>query len=153
MAPTKATALAISAHLKGRVVLDAPVNIHLTGCTHSCAQHFIGDIGLLAAGVETPEYKGPGFHFYIGGGYGREGRIAVAARRAVPCPEVPAEVARILDVYLAKRLPGESFTAFAARHGDAELQSLFAWSESSPSPETPAAEALATPAPLAGKEA
>jgi sulfite reductase beta subunit-like hemoprotein len=103
--------------------------------------------------VETPEYKGPGFHFYIGGGYGREGRIAVAARRAVPCPEVPAEVARILDVYLAKRLPGESFTAFAARHGDAELQSLFAWSESSPSPETPAAEALATPAPLAGKEA
>ena len=78
----------------------------------------------------------------------------MAARRAVPCPEVPAEVARILDVYLAKRLPGESFTAFAARHADAELQSLFAWAPaSSPSPETPAAEALATPASLAGKEA
>jgi ferredoxin-nitrite reductase len=153
MAPTKATALAVSAHLKGRVALDAPVNIHLTGCTHSCAQHFIGDIGLLAAGVETPEYKGPGFHFYIGGGYGREGRIAVAARRAVPCPEVPSEVARILDIYLAKRLPGETFTAFAARHPDAELQALFAWApESSPSAGTPA-EALPTLASLAGKEA
>ena len=88
MAPTKATALAITAHLKNNpaVRLDSPVNIHLTGCTHSCAQHFIGDIGLLGAGVETPDYKGPGFHFFIGGGYGREGRMAVPARRAVPAP-------------------------------------------------------------------
>lgn len=157
MAPTKATALAISAHLKGRVNLDAPVNIHLTGCTHSCAQHFIGDIGLLAAGVETPEYKGPGFHFYIGGGYGREGRMAVAARRSVPCPEVPAEALRILEIYLAKRQQGESFTAFAARHPDAELQSLFGWPEGTPStpkiPEAPAAEAQPSLVSLAGKEA
>lgn len=126
LAPTKATARDISAYLKGRVVLDAPVNIHLTGCTHSCAQHFIGDIGLLGTGVETEAYKGPGFHFYIGGGYGREGRIAVAARRSVPCPEVPAEVARILEVYLGKRKPGETFTAFTARHSGSELETLFA---------------------------
>ena len=30
-----------------------PVNIHLTGCHHSCAQHYIGDIGLIACKVET----------------------------------------------------------------------------------------------------
>ena len=29
--------------------LDTPVNIHLTGCHHSCAQHYIGDIGLIGA--------------------------------------------------------------------------------------------------------
>jgi ferredoxin-nitrite reductase len=148
MAPTKATARAIAAHLKGRVALDAPVNIHLTGCTHSCAQHFIGDIGLLATGVETPDYKGPGFHFYIGGGYGREGRIAVAARRSVPCPEVPAEVARILAVYLEKRLPGETFTAFAARHTGTELQTLF--DRTAEPAEAAAGAAAAVPA---GKEA
>jgi hypothetical protein len=78
----------------------------------------------------------------------------VAARRAVPCPEVPSEVARILGIYLAKRLPGETFTAFAARHPDAELQALFAGApENSPSGEPPAAEALPTIASLAGKEA
>jgi ferredoxin-nitrite reductase len=125
LAPTKSTATALTAYLKGRFALDAPVNIHLTGCTHSCAQHFIGDIGLLGTGVETAAYKGPGFHVYIGGGYGREGRMAVAARRSVPCPEVPAEVARILGVYLDKRMPGETFTAFAARHSGPELQALF----------------------------
>jgi ferredoxin-nitrite reductase len=129
MAPTKATALAITAYLKNSPVrLDSPVNIHLTGCTHSCAQHFIGDIGLLGAGVETPDYKGPGFHFFIGGGYGREGRMAVPARRGVPAPEVPAEIERILSLYLARRSPGESFTEFTARHPDPDLQALFAGS-------------------------
>ena len=28
------------------------MNIHLTGCHHSCAQHYIGDIGLIATRVE-----------------------------------------------------------------------------------------------------
>jgi ferredoxin-nitrite reductase len=132
MGPTKSTALSISAYLRGlkpRLALDAPVNIHLTGCTHSCAQHFIGDIGLIAASVETEAYKGPGFHIFIGGGYGREGRIAAPGRRSVPVPEVPAEIARILNLYLDKRLPGESFTAFTARHSDAELQALFSGSD------------------------
>ena len=127
-APTKSTALAISAHLRGlspKLPLDAPVNIHITGCAHSCAQHFIGDIGLIATGVETAAYKGPGFHVFIGGGYGREGRMAVAARRSVPVADVPAEIARILSLYLDKRLPGESFSAFAGRHRADDLQAFF----------------------------
>ena len=31
------------------------MNIHLTGCHHSCAQHYIGDIGLLACKVAASE--------------------------------------------------------------------------------------------------
>jgi ferredoxin-nitrite reductase len=149
MAPTKATALAISARLRGikpRLGLDAPVNIHLTGCTHSCAQHFIGDIGLIAASVESETYKGPGFHIFIGGGYGREGRIGVPGRRSVPVPEVPAEIERILGLYLDKRLPGEPFTAFTARHSDAELQALFSGSGSRNAGETATAVAAAAEA-------
>ncbi len=125
MAPTKSTALAISAYLRGRIVLDQAVNIHLTGCAHSCAQHFIGDIGLIATSVDTAAYKGPGFHFFVGGGYGREGRMAVPARRFVPVPEVPMEVARILSLYLENRLPAESFAEFAGRQDGATLQTLF----------------------------
>ena len=29
------------------IKLDQPINIHLTGCPNSCAQHYMGDIGLL----------------------------------------------------------------------------------------------------------
>jgi ferredoxin-nitrite reductase len=124
-AATKSTALSISAHLKGLVTLDGPVNIHLTGCPHSCAQHFIGDIGLIATTVEKEGYKGGGFHVLVGGGSGQEGRMAVSVTRSVPIPDVPLEVERILRLYMALRLPGEPFTSFTARHSDADLQTLF----------------------------
>ena len=39
--------------VEARVALDTPVNIHLTGCHHSCAQHFVAEIGLLACKVQA----------------------------------------------------------------------------------------------------
>ncbi len=44
---TKGHALELVDHLENRLELDVPVNIHVTGCPHSCAQHYMGDIGLL----------------------------------------------------------------------------------------------------------
>lgn len=51
---TKRHALQIAERVEQHVELDQPVNIHVTGCHHSCAQHYIGDIGLIAAKVEVP---------------------------------------------------------------------------------------------------
>ena len=48
---TKRHAAAIGDWCESRVDLDMPLNIHLTGCHHSCAQHYISDIGLIAAKV------------------------------------------------------------------------------------------------------
>ena len=44
---TKRNAMQIAEALEGQFQLETPINIHLTGCHHSCAQHYIGDIGLL----------------------------------------------------------------------------------------------------------
>ncbi len=52
---TKRHAEEIAHWCEARVDLDGPVNIHLTGCHHSCAQHYIGEIGLLACKVEVSE--------------------------------------------------------------------------------------------------
>jgi ferredoxin-nitrite reductase len=52
-ADTKTHAEEIADWCEARVKLDQPVNIHLTGCHHSCAQHYIGDIGLVAARVRA----------------------------------------------------------------------------------------------------
>jgi ferredoxin-nitrite reductase len=75
---TKGTAMAIAEWVEPRVALDSPINIHLTGCPNSCAQHYIGDIGLLAcrvsvdaAGEDTVE----GFHVFVGGGFGADAGI------------------------------------------------------------------------------
>jgi ferredoxin-nitrite reductase len=42
---TKGHAQQIADYLEPLVMIDQPINIHLTGCPHSCAQHYIGDIG------------------------------------------------------------------------------------------------------------
>src|SRR5690606_35341354 len=44
---TKEHAAMLVEHLQSRFELDTPINIHLTGCPNSCAQHYAGDIGLL----------------------------------------------------------------------------------------------------------
>src|SRR6202043_1524519 len=67
LADTKGHAAAIADWCEPRVALDQPVNIHLTGCHHSCAQHFISEIGLIAAKVELGESDaGEGYHIHIG---------------------------------------------------------------------------------------
>src|SRR4030095_3445606 len=43
---TKGHAVALAQYLNKRIGLDQPINIHVTGCPNSCAQHYIGDIGL-----------------------------------------------------------------------------------------------------------
>ena len=40
---TKRHAEEIARWCESRLALDGPINIHLTGCHHSCAQHYIGD--------------------------------------------------------------------------------------------------------------
>ena len=48
LSDTKRHALELADYLDRRLVLDQPLNIHLTGCPNSCAQYYVGDIGLLA---------------------------------------------------------------------------------------------------------
>src|SRR4029434_5913299 len=73
---TKSHALAIAEYLEPRIKVDQPVNIHLTGCPHSCAQHYIGDIGLLGTKVTVGEETIEGYHLFVGGGYGEQQHIA-----------------------------------------------------------------------------
>ncbi len=125
---TKRHAEEIARWCEGRVTLDAPVNIHLTGCHHSCAQHYIGDIGLLACKVQTSDDGDTveGYHIHVGGGFGPDAAIAPEIYRDVKAEDAPRTVERMLKAYLAHRAsPQESFLAFARRHEIEALRSLF----------------------------
>jgi ferredoxin-nitrite reductase len=125
-ANTKGTAEAIAMHVEARLALDTPVNIHLTGCHHSCAQHYIGDIGLIACRIDS-EGDAPareGFHMVIGGGTGPDAAIGREIYRDIPSQDCPAAVEKVLATYLAKRTAGETFHLFAKRHEIDALKSL-----------------------------
>ena len=132
-ANTKGTAEAIAAYVEPRIALDSPINIHLTGCHHSCAQHYIGDIGLIACKIPVApdsEDTVDGFHILIGGGFGADAAIAREFSANVKVEDCPQTVLRILQTYARNRLgPDETFIAFARRFDIAALQSLFAAGE------------------------
>ncbi|TMJ73252.1 MAG: NirA family protein [Alphaproteobacteria bacterium] len=125
---TKGTAMAIADWVEPRVALDTPVNIHLTGCPHSCAQHYIGDIGLLAcrvaiddAGEDTVE----GFHLFVGGGFGADAGIGRELCRDVKAEDCPRLIERILQAYVRHRAgPAETFLAFTRRHEVPALKAM-----------------------------
>ena len=126
---TKGHALDIAAHCEPRVVLDQPINIHLTGCHNSCAQHYIGDIGLLGAKVTVNEDgdQVEGYHLHVGGGYGTDAAIAKLLYEDVKATDVPVRVEGLLKAYLAHRAPAtEGFAAFARRHEPDQLRALVA---------------------------
>jgi ferredoxin-nitrite reductase len=128
-AHTKENASEIAAWCEERVKLDVPVNIHLTGCHHSCAQHYIGDIGLIGARVSVSEEGDTvdGYHVHVGGGFGPDAAIAREIYRDVKAEDAPRAVERMLTGYLANRgSPQESFLAFTRRHEIDALRELFA---------------------------
>jgi ferredoxin-nitrite reductase len=116
LANTKAHALAIADWLESRVALDQPLNIHLTGCPNSCAQHYVGDIGLLATKVDLGDDEVEGYHLYVGGGAGAERTLARELYHGVAFDAVPAKLEAMLRAYLAQRRDGESFHEFTNRH-------------------------------------
>jgi ferredoxin-nitrite reductase len=126
LADTKGHALALADYLEPRIALDQPINIHLTGCPNSCAQHYVGDIGLLATKVDAGgDDEIEGYHLVVGGGSGAELTLAREIWRDIPANELPWRLETILGAYLANRHAGESFHAFANRHTVEELRTLF----------------------------
>ncbi|HZP68546.1 MAG TPA: NirA family protein [Pseudolabrys sp.] len=126
---TKRHAEEIASWCETRVSLDTPVNIHLTGCHHSCAQHFVAEIGLLACKVQDNEEAEPveGYHVLVGGGFGPDAALGRELYRDVKAEDAPQTVERILKAYLAQRAsPAESFIEFVRRH---EVDALKAFAE------------------------
>jgi ferredoxin-nitrite reductase len=124
---TKRHAAEIGDWCERRVDIDTPLNIHLTGCHHSCAQHYISDIGLLAAKVPgvTEDDTVEGYHLYAGGGFGPDADFGQEVYRDVKAEDAPKTVERLLKAYLANRSStDETFLTFARRHDGEALRKL-----------------------------
>ena len=125
---TKRHAQEIAEWCEARVDVDSPVNIHLTGCPNSCAQHYVGDIGLLGARVQVSEEGDTveGYHIHVGGGFGPDAGIAREIYRDVKAEDAPRTIERMLRAYLAHRAGREEpFFAFTRRHELDALKAMF----------------------------
>ncbi len=118
---TKGHALELADYLDKKITLDAPVNIHLTGCPNSCAQHYMGDIGLLGTKVRGED----GYHVFIGGGFGANQAVGRQIFSGVSVDDLKTTLEKMLKGYLRRRATGETFQKFTARHDLNTLQAVF----------------------------
>lgn len=117
---TKSHALALSTHIDARFKLDQPLNLHVTGCPHSCAQHYVGDIGLLGTKVGGEE----GYQVLIGGGSDDRQGLARELVPAIRFADLPPIMDRLFTAFEQQRTTGESFLTFTRRHNIDELQAM-----------------------------
>jgi len=115
-ANTKGQAVLLGQYLESKIELDQPINIHLTGCHHSCAQHYIGDIGLMGTPVKLESgEKVEGYNIVLGGGVDDTQAIAREAFKSIPFSDVPHLIENLLKIYQKNRNDGETFAEYTRR--------------------------------------
>jgi ferredoxin-nitrite reductase len=122
---TKAHAVELAQFLDSHFKIDQPVNLHVTGCPHSCAQHYVGDIGLLGTKVGGAE----GYQVVVGGGSDRDQGLARELISSLPYAELPPVLESLFVAYMERRNSGESFLEFSRRHTISELRSFLSMKE------------------------
>jgi ferredoxin-nitrite reductase len=122
---TKTHAVELASMLDARFKIDQPVNLHVTGCPHSCAQHYVGDIGLLGTKVGGAE----GYQVVIGGGSDLDKGLARELIPSIAYGDLPPVMGNLFEAYMERRAPNESFLEFSRRHSIPELQSFLAVKE------------------------
>jgi ferredoxin-nitrite reductase len=134
LADTKRTAARIADWCDPRMSIETPINIHLTGCHHSCAQHYISDIGMIGARIPVGDTDDTvdGFHIFTGGGFGPDADVGQEVFQDVTAEDAPVHVERLLKAYVSNRAsPDETFLTFARRHDGETLRKLADAQESS----------------------
>jgi len=122
---TKTHAVALANRLDSLFKIEQPINLHVTGCPHSCAQHYIGDIGLMGVKVAGEE----GYQVVIGGGSDQDQGIARELIQAIKFKDLPPVLENLFRSFMLHRTPQESFLDFSRRHSIKELKSFSAAQE------------------------
>ena len=123
---TKTRADALIQALERRFGDDiAGLRLHLDGCPHACAQHWVGDLGFQGTTARDEQgRRRQAYDVFLRGGLGSGAAIARPVFRRVPTEELDVAVEGLVAGWLASRRPGESFRAFCDRSTDDELGTL-----------------------------
>jgi sulfite reductase (ferredoxin) len=122
LAVTQSRGLAsdIGRALEGAGLADVGgVRVNISGCTNSCGQHHISDIGFNGLERRAHGRAAPGYQMLLGGGLGSmqvdfgEKAVKLPAKRAAEA------VVRVVGRFAGEREAGETFRTWLARAGGA----------------------------------
>jgi sulfite reductase beta subunit-like hemoprotein len=93
------------------------VRINISGCTNSCGQHHISDIGFSGAERRAHGKPAPGYTMLLGGRVGQtEIEFGKKATR-LPAKAAATATVRVVQRFNDERTAGETFTSWLDRVG------------------------------------
>jgi ferredoxin-nitrite reductase len=115
---TKERAAEISAFLDEHVPANGhgdDLRVHFAGCSSSCAQQQIADIGIEGVLKRVDGEMIEAMDIRIGGHLGPDARFGAVVTKKVPHWALHAKLLQIFALYDDHHAPGETFRAFASR--------------------------------------
>jgi ferredoxin-nitrite reductase len=110
------------------------VRMHMSGCSASCAQPQIADIGFRGETVQVDDPEGTtneegdniveGMDFGLGGSLGTDNEFLDWVEHAVPANAVIPALEQLFEVYTEERHEGERFYAWCRRTENDRLRSV-----------------------------
>ena len=101
------------------------LRLHLDGCPHACAQHWVGDLGFQATtGKDADGNRISAYDIFVRGSLGPVPEIGGSLFRRVASERLEPAVEGLVRGWLAGRSSGETFTEFQRRLSDDELGAL-----------------------------
>jgi len=103
----------------------ADLRLHLDGCPHACAQHWVGDLGFQGTTArDEGGARRQAYDIFVRGSLGPAPEIGRPLFRRVPTDDLDVAVEGLIQGWLDNRGNGESFVSFARRSSDEELGML-----------------------------
>jgi ferredoxin-nitrite reductase len=133
VAETKGKLEEVLDHLTERFGSEAigDLAIHMDGCPHACAQHWVGEIGLqgTTTRVEGSDDRVEAYDVTVGGGLGTRTAIGRRLLRRVPTDDISAVMENLVGAWVierARRTGDEPFTFgdFCGLHDDENLVAI-----------------------------
>jgi ferredoxin-nitrite reductase len=101
------------------------LRLHLDGCPHACAQHWVGDLGFQGTTVRDEEgRRQQAYDVFVRGSLDRPAAIGRPLFRRVPTAELDPVVVGLVQGWIDARRAGETFRSFCDRTADGELAAL-----------------------------
>jgi sulfite reductase (ferredoxin) len=101
------------------------LNIKVSGCPNSCAQHHIASVGFHGMAHKIDGHLVPAYQLHLGGRVETKGvTFGHQTSLRFPAKRVPELVKYLLSMYREQRREGESFFGFVDRIGRAKFQEI-----------------------------
>jgi ferredoxin-nitrite reductase len=98
------------------------IRMHFSGCSASCAQPQIGDIGFRGETAKTEDAIVEGVDIGLGGSLGRDAAFIDWVEGAKPADKVPDALVAVMEKFKDERRDGERFHEWARRKPNKDLR-------------------------------